>query len=657
MRPESHATVLPDRSPAGLRAHVWIEARALFSREDARRYCWLWTQLDDRRVQAFRLDHRMFGRDELIAPLLRAQDAHEEGEFPFDGQPVTAQALPRAPVVPHPRWAISWGHPLHEEIRAFADTLDADVLRALGRLEEPGPYFGSVANYSRLAALAEPFRTHRLQALAMFPALVAPLLLSPAGHPDLFGQDGRDSFASVTREIEDLAPPDDSSTATALDAMDHGRDLIGALAHHWGVDRALVRSPLLRQPWPSDHRFGAMLRLVNAIPAHSRPQHPAELLGPFRALVQLLGQPRSRLDIVRLAQSFTPGWNRVWNRVWKGELRQDDETFLFMRNARDFVRAALDQAELPALNLDLSPERLALAWIARRGLAALLRASRHWHELPIVTTPAPTTHLSETVEPLLGECTLAEGHARELSSRAALIEEGETMRHCVGDYWGDCVVEGVRIWHMETGEGDRATAEFRFSHGATNPRFALGQLLGPRNAEPSQAMERLAAAIEARLNDECLRERRRDLTEELAAARRQNVVPPQRRTVRPLDRSLRRELARVLDYCVRQPDWIIAADTLYRGPVAGFRYALGPQLLNRLQPGDALQIVREPDNPHDPRAVRVDWQGHKLGYVPRAQNTVIARLLDAGQALEARIVAVDADEQQWDPVAIAVRPV
>ena len=33
--------------------------------------------------------------------------------------------------------------------------------------------------------------------------------------------------------------------------------------------------------------------------------------------------------------------------------------------------------------------------------------------------------------------------------------------------------------------------------------------------------------------------------------------------------------------------------------------------------GAALSLVREPDNAYDPRAVRVDWQGHKLGYVPR----------------------------------------
>jgi len=35
--------------------------------------------------------------------------------------------------------------------------------------------------------------------------------------------------------------------------------------------------------------------------------------------------------------------------------------------------------------------------------------------------------------------------------------------------------------------------------------------------------------------------------------------------------------------------------------------------------------------------VRVDWQGHKLGYVPRADNEALARFMDRGSKAEARI--------------------
>ncbi len=74
-----------------------------------------------------------------------------------------------------------------------------------------------------------------------------------------------------------------------------------------------------------------------------------------------------------------------------------------------------------------------------------------------------------------------------------------------------------------------------------------------------------------------------------------------------------------------------------RSPLAGFRYYEAPVLFELLRPGETLTLVREPQNPHDPNAVRVDWRGHKLGYVPRRQNAALAWALDGGQPVEARI--------------------
>ena len=75
-----------------------------------------------------------------------------------------------------------------------------------------------------------------------------------------------------------------------------------------------------------------------------------------------------------------------------------------------------------------------------------------------------------------------------------------------------------------------------------------------------------------------------------------------------------------------------------RSPLAGFRYHEAPRLFEALVPGQPLELVREPGNPHDFNAVRVDWRGHKLGYVPRAQNGAIAWAMDRGETLDARIV-------------------
>jgi hypothetical protein len=72
-------------------------------------------------------------------------------------------------------------------------------------------------------------------------------------------------------------------------------------------------------------------------------------------------------------------------------------------------------------------------------------------------------------------------------------------------------------------------------------------------------------------------------------------------------------------------------------PLAGFRYGEGAGLWPHLQQGDALGLVREADNPHDPNAVRVEWRGRKLGYVPRRDNAAIAWGLDRGTPLRARV--------------------
>ncbi len=73
---------------------------------------------------------------------------------------------------------------------------------------------------------------------------------------------------------------------------------------------------------------------------------------------------------------------------------------------------------------------------------------------------------------------------------------------------------------------------------------------------------------------------------------------------------------------------------------AGLRHYDAKVVWPDMRPGDPLALVREPANPHDPDAVRVDWDGHVLGYLPKADSADIARQLDRGQALKARVVTL-----------------
>ena len=76
-------------------------------------------------------------------------------------------------------------------------------------------------------------------------------------------------------------------------------------------------------------------------------------------------------------------------------------------------------------------------------------------------------------------------------------------------------------------------------------------------------------------------------------------------------------------------------------PLAGFRHHEAAGVWHLLRVGDNLELVREPENPHDTRAIRVDWQGRKLGYVPRRENDAIAWGIDRGDVLRARISRLD----------------
>lgn len=89
-------------------------------------------------------------------------------------------------------------------------------------------------------------------------------------------------------------------------------------------------------------------------------------------------------------------------------------------------------------------------------------------------------------------------------------------------------------------------------------------------------------------------------------------------------------------------------------PLAGSQYYAAARMWNKIKPGDRLTLTREPGNRHDRNAVRVDWNGQQLGYVPRAENRAVARALDAGEKLEARVSILRDDPDPWKRVEFEV---
>lgn len=89
-------------------------------------------------------------------------------------------------------------------------------------------------------------------------------------------------------------------------------------------------------------------------------------------------------------------------------------------------------------------------------------------------------------------------------------------------------------------------------------------------------------------------------------------------------------------------------------PLAGFQYHAGRALFPLMAVGDGLELIREPDNPHDAKAILVLWRGAVIGYLPRIDNPDLARLMDRGLPVSGRILHLQAGRDPWKRVLFEV---
>lgn len=88
--------------------------------------------------------------------------------------------------------------------------------------------------------------------------------------------------------------------------------------------------------------------------------------------------------------------------------------------------------------------------------------------------------------------------------------------------------------------------------------------------------------------------------------------------------------------------------------IAGLMHQDPYEILEAVVTGDLLQLKREPANEHDNLAIAV-WKGSiKCGYVPRKKNEVLARLMDAGKTVFAKVVEIDEEDESWIKIRIEV---
>lgn len=88
--------------------------------------------------------------------------------------------------------------------------------------------------------------------------------------------------------------------------------------------------------------------------------------------------------------------------------------------------------------------------------------------------------------------------------------------------------------------------------------------------------------------------------------------------------------------------------------IAGFQYYRGIEMEQMLKENDSLILKREPQNPHDCYAIEVYNGSIKLGYLPREENKVIARIMDQGMTVKARIIKIKPEEHPYRRIKVNV---
>lgn len=94
---------------------------------------------------------------------------------------------------------------------------------------------------------------------------------------------------------------------------------------------------------------------------------------------------------------------------------------------------------------------------------------------------------------------------------------------------------------------------------------------------------------------------------------------------------------------------------LFDTHVAGTSHVEGIEELEPyLNLEDRLDFFREPDNPYDAQAIVIkNADGVKIGYVPKRDNVIFARLMDAGKLLFGRITEKEM-QGKWLRIEIKV---
>lgn len=104
---------------------------------------------------------------------------------------------------------------------------------------------------------------------------------------------------------------------------------------------------------------------------------------------------------------------------------------------------------------------------------------------------------------------------------------------------------------------------------------------------------------------------------------------------------------------VKEPKW---SDIGPRINLAGVQYSDYQLIAGGLKPGTVVDLVGEPGNPHDSKAIRVEYQKISLGYIPVKTDSNLQSVLwwehNKGAKIIGVITAFEKSNPTWNMITI-----
>lgn len=89
--------------------------------------------------------------------------------------------------------------------------------------------------------------------------------------------------------------------------------------------------------------------------------------------------------------------------------------------------------------------------------------------------------------------------------------------------------------------------------------------------------------------------------------------------------------------------------------IAGVRFHELNSVIDEIAEGNKLTLIPEPSNKFDPNAVKIEYQGFMLGYVPKRISSEVVAMIEVGKEVKCILTELNKNADPWEKVKVEIR--